>query len=62
MGDAKRKAWLEKYKSDPEFRLKRLLLLSRRNYRKSGGYQSRNAYEVEIAEARAAIAKAKGEA
>lgn len=50
-----REQWLHKYKTDPEFRLKRLMALRSRNYRKQGGFPSRNAYDVEVEQARKEI-------
>lgn len=47
-----REEWLRRYRTDPEFRLKRLLMLKRKNYRNQGGIQSRNAYDSDISSAK----------
>lgn len=47
----------KRYEEDPEFRLQRLLILQRRNYRKQGGFPSARAYEYDIEKARREISE-----
>lgn len=47
-----REQWLHKYNTDPDFRLKRLETLRRRNYKKQGGFPHPRAYQTYIDQTR----------